>query len=187
MKTLQIIAAILVVYLFGINRVHSQSITLTFSGIKDGQPVTLDRIEIHNLDKGCDTNLYYPATSLLLQPLGIGDPLSGTIRFTVFQNVPNPAEGQTAVTVFQPEAGLVSVMVTELTGHPGQFRVISFYSRLFRGDTKHQDRIGIAGQGRFMQAGLCRNGTGRGPVENGLPGRGIYVFSWRSLALHGIL
>ena len=91
MKTLPIITWILILCLSGFIRGHAQSITLTFSGIKDGQAIALDRIEIQNLDKGCDTNLYHPNSSLTLQPMGIGDMLSDTDWFTLFQNVPNPA------------------------------------------------------------------------------------------------
>lgn len=165
MKILQTIAAILIVCFFGINRVHSQSITLIFSGIKDGQPVTLDRIEIHNLDKGCDTTLYYPATSLLLQPLGIGDPLSVPLGFTVFQNVPNPAAGQTAVNLYQPEPGLVSIIVTELTGR----QVASFHGELQQG--YHTFEFTPGSFGSYLFTAGCSGVIQSIRIVSGLPGK----------------
>jgi uncharacterized protein (TIGR02145 family) len=129
MKTLPIITWILILCLSGFMRGQAQSITLTFSGIKDGQAVALNRIEIQNLDKGCDTTLYYPNSSLTLQPMGIGNRLSDPDGFTLFQNVPNTAGGQTVIRIFQPEKGHISVVVTELTGR----QVASFSGELSRG------------------------------------------------------
>jgi len=129
MKTSLIITWIFIFYLSLGMEGQAQSITLTFSGIKDGQTVMLDRIEIQNLDKGCDTTLYYPAASLALQPLGIGDLTSDPAGFTVFQNVPNPAVALTTIRVYQPVTGQVSVVVTEMTGQ----QVASFSGELHPG------------------------------------------------------
>jgi len=129
MKPRPIISGIIILCLSLFLKGHAQSITLTFSGGKDGQPVALDHILIENCDKGCDTTLYYPNASLTLQPLGIGDQPSDPAGFTVFQNIPNPATGHTAIKVYQPVTGQASVMVTDLTGR----QVASFSGELKRG------------------------------------------------------
>ncbi len=49
----------------------TQTITLTFSGLSNGQGVLVDKIKVENLDKVCDTTLFYPDSRLVLQVLDV--------------------------------------------------------------------------------------------------------------------
>ena len=94
-------------------------IELTFTATYGGQAVTPDSINIHNLTQGSDTTLYAPNSVLVLDYVtGIGDNFeTGTNRFSVSQNFPNPFDGNTSVTINVPEKDLIKISVFDLIGH----------------------------------------------------------------------
>ncbi len=129
MKTLRIIIGLLTFFSSLYMEVGAQSITLSFTGVKYGLFVPLDSVLIENLYVGCDTTIYYPDTILTIHTLGLGEPSTDHSKFTVFQNVPNPSGSGTAIKLFQPATGAVSVVVSDMQGH----QVASFSGELDRG------------------------------------------------------
>jgi hypothetical protein len=107
----------------------AQTISLTFSGLNNGKPIHLEKIEIGNIDKSCDTTLYYPDSILVLHSLGIDDPAGNPDRLTLFQNTPNPVTDRTFIKVFNPASGDLFVVVREIGGKP----VCAYEAKLDRG------------------------------------------------------
>ncbi len=93
-------------------------IQLTFTAAYNGQAVTLDSINIHNLTQGGDTMLYSPANVLVLDYVtGIRDKTQiGTNQFSISPNFPNPFDGKTSFTLNVPEKGLIKISVFDLIG-----------------------------------------------------------------------
>lgn len=107
----------------------AQTITLTFSGQYNGNAVPLDSIRILNLDKDCDTTLFYPDSILVLQVLGI-DRLGGyPAGLFVFPGSPNPVMENTLIKIYTPVTQDISVVVTGSSGK----QVCSHYERLEQG------------------------------------------------------
>ena len=105
-------------------------ISLSFTGIANGQYAQLSRIDIRNLDKSCDTTLYWPDTVLVLDPIvGMNDLHSFSENFRVFQNVPNPIKENTKILLYLPESGNVAIDVSLFNGK----QVASFSQELKRG------------------------------------------------------
>jgi len=95
----------------------------------NGQYARIDRVDIGNLDKNCDTTLYWPDTLLTLQPLGLYDISKNPAGLRVFQNVPNPISGNTKILIYIPENGNVTIEVSRMNGK----LVSSFSQELKRG------------------------------------------------------
>jgi uncharacterized protein (TIGR02145 family) len=91
---------------------------LTFTADNNGQNVPLNSILIENLTQGGDTTLFAPDTILVLNyVLGIGeDEIIGSNVFTLFQNHPNPMQGQTTVTLYLPERENVLITISNIVG-----------------------------------------------------------------------
>ena len=106
-----------------------QTLTLSFDGQNNGQVVALEKVFIENLDKSCDTTLFYPNSTVTLQVLGIENPVESPTRLTVFQNVPNPVLETTAIKIFNPSSENVSIVVQDLFGRP----VCTYHANLERG------------------------------------------------------
>lgn len=107
----------------------TQTLTLGFTGQNNGQFVPLDKIVIENLDKGCDTTLFYPVSTIVLQILGIEDPGGSSAGLTLFQNSPNPVIETTSVKIFNPAPEYVSVVVLDVSGK----QLCSYHEKLDRG------------------------------------------------------
>ena len=95
----------------------SQSVTLNFT-CRDAsnQYVQLNRIVINNLTKGWEETIWWPDTTLILQNgTGIQD-LNQSTGFYLTQNIPNPFDGKTEVTLFTNEGGETILSVYDLNG-----------------------------------------------------------------------
>ncbi|MBW6492907.1 MAG: fibrobacter succinogenes major paralogous domain-containing protein [Lentimicrobium sp.] len=94
------------------------TMTLTFTADNNGQHVPLNSILIENLTQGGDTTLFSPDTILVINyVLGIGENETiGANVFTVFQNYPNPMEGQTTVNLYLPERENVLIIISDIVG-----------------------------------------------------------------------
>ena len=105
-------------------------ISLSFTGITNGQYAQLSRIDIRNIDRSCDTTLYWPDTVLVLHPIvGMNDLHSFSEQFKVFQNVPNPVGENTKIMLYLPESGYAATDVSLLNGK----QVASYSQELKRG------------------------------------------------------
>ena len=103
------------------------AISLSFTGTAGGHYAQLDKVDIRNLNKNCDTTLYWPDTVLYIYPVGMKNlpPFSG--EFQVFQNVPNPVRETTKILLYLPEKGKVMIDVSLLSG-----RQVAFFSQELR-------------------------------------------------------
>ena len=127
-------------------------ISLSFSGIANGQYAQLSRIDIRNLDRNCDTTLYWPDTVLVLQPtLGLNDLDSFSEQFRVFQNIPNPVEENTKILLYMPENGKVEVDVSLFNGK----QVASCRQELRRG--YHSFLFTPAGAETYIFTATCKS------------------------------
>jgi hypothetical protein len=127
MKAMTAVFALLLFLLCNLGK--TQTISLAFSGLNNGMAVPLEKIKIENLDKSCDTTLFYPNSTLVLQVLGIGDPAGSPERLIVFQNSPNPVTETTSIKIFNPENGYISLAVMDISGK----QVCSFSENMERG------------------------------------------------------
>ena len=94
------------------------TLTLTFSGDNNGQLVTLESVWVKNLTQNCDTTLYPPDFTLVIDTIltGIANPLNSRSDFTVVQNYPNPFIDQTTVSIYLPEKDYIEISVSNLLG-----------------------------------------------------------------------
>ena len=120
-------------------------VVLLFNGYS--QPtntrVSLQRIEIENKSKGWKETLNYPDTiAVLTQGSGIEE--ESAMSFTLNQNVPNPFEGSSSVSLCMPEAGQVELEMYELSG-----KKVSGYSAYFSAG-KHLFRISVKSPQTYM-------------------------------------
>jgi hypothetical protein len=127
MKTKTLISTIIL--LLCITIVQAQTITLTFSGLNNGQPVPLEKVKVENLNKSCDTTLFYPNSTLVLHVLGMDDPTGAPDRLVVFQNIPNPVTASAAIKIFNPATDDVSIVVMDINGK----QICTFSGKLERG------------------------------------------------------
>ena len=105
--------------------------------------VSLDRIVIENKSKGWVETLNYPDTiAVLTQGSGIKE--ESAIDFVLNQNVPNPFEESTIVSLCVPEAGNVELEMYDLSG-----KKVSGYSAYFTAG-KHQFRVSAKSPQTYM-------------------------------------
>ena len=98
--------------------------------------VSVQRIEIENKSKGWKETLNYPDTiAVLTQGSGIEE--ESAMDFALNQNVPNPFEESTIISLCVPEAGNVELEMYELSG-----KKVSGYSAYFAAG-KHQFHISV--------------------------------------------
>ncbi|MBN3036317.1 MAG: hypothetical protein JW861_12095 [Bacteroidales bacterium] len=100
----------------GMFPVSGQNIILTFNGDNNGLPVAMDSIRIRNLSKGVDTMLFYPDNALYLILTGTNDQAMPDNGFRVFQNHPNPMDGESHIDFIIPEKGEVTVGMHDAMG-----------------------------------------------------------------------
>jgi uncharacterized protein (TIGR02145 family) len=93
------------------------TIELTFTAIDSASYIQLDSIKVMNLTQGGDTVLYWPDTVLVLNyQLGITETNNGEEKLQVLPNYPNPVKDQTTITLYVPEKGKISVMISDMLG-----------------------------------------------------------------------
>ena len=97
MKKFTFLFGFVLILVFYVNRIYSQTITLTFSGEEDmtGSYVSMDSIFIRNMTQGCDTILQGQDTVFTLNPLGINEKIRVEREFELIQNYPNPFKEKT--------------------------------------------------------------------------------------------
>jgi len=108
------------------------TIELTFTAIDSAAYVRLDSIRIMNRTQGDEMVLHWPDTAVELQidtgdlllyvgyatfpNVGIEDPNLNIPSFKLLQNYPNPITDHGLITMYIPEKGTVSTMVTDVQG-----------------------------------------------------------------------
>ena len=93
-------------------------IELTFTGSDNlDHYVQLHHVVISNITRNWSTTIYYPDTTLTLSGVGIAEVETERSRFSVSQNVPNPFDGTTEVSVNMPYADNLWIDVLDLNGH----------------------------------------------------------------------
>ena len=119
MKTLIFfIGLVLVTSVFMGSFAQEPTMTLTFTADNSGQNVPLNSILIENLTQGGETTIFAPDTILVINyVVGIGENETiGANVFTVFQNYPNPMEGQTTVNLYLPGRENVLITISDIFG-----------------------------------------------------------------------
>lgn len=96
----------------------AQTITLTFSGLINGQVVPVDKIKVENLDKGCDTTLFYPDSTLVLQVLGVEQLNRHPGGLIIYPNSPNPVTESTRIIIYNPVSQNISMAASDISGKP---------------------------------------------------------------------
>ncbi len=106
-------ALTILINVFGQNPVME----FAFTAIDNTTYVQLDSIKVMNRTQGNDTVLYWPDTVLVLDYMsGITEIDNKGEDFYVFQNFPNPVISQTTITLYLPEKGKVSLVITDILG-----------------------------------------------------------------------
>ncbi len=97
---------------------QSGSLTLSFSGDNNGQPVSLESVWVKNLTQNCDTTLYPPELTLVIDTLmtNTENLMESENNFSVSQNYPNPFTDQTTISVYIPEKDKIEIRVSNLLG-----------------------------------------------------------------------
>jgi uncharacterized protein (TIGR02145 family) len=116
MRQKTVASTFLFIFLFFVTMSFGQ-IKLTFTAAINLQNIRLDTVKIRNLDKSCDTALYWPDTLLSINALGVNDLPSASAEFQLFQNVPNPVLEQTKIVLFLPESGAVAIEILRMNGN----------------------------------------------------------------------
>ena len=92
-------------------------ITLTFTGRDQyNQPVKLSNVFIENITKRWQEVLYYPDTVLNIGSTGIQNISSEKPEFHLFQNRPNPFDGETDFSLQLSEISTVHLEILDLNG-----------------------------------------------------------------------
>lgn len=94
------------------------SIWLTFNADNNGVPVSPDSVWIKNLTKDCDTTLYAPDLTLVIDTLmtGTQGTVSGMEDFRLVQNYPNPFRDHTNIGIILPERDWLTLFISNLAG-----------------------------------------------------------------------
>ena len=123
---------------------QAQNITLTFSGKSSSdQWVKLDKVVIENLSQNWQEVIVYPDTVLQLGSTGVRDYLQQDASL-LLQNVPNPFEGATDVTLCLADDENVQMDVYDMNGK----RVTSCRQQLAQG--KHLFRVQLSQPQTYM-------------------------------------
>lgn len=135
MRHLYTILSVFVCVLFGAN-VFAQVHTLSFTGRDwtNQHHIPLLKVNVSDLDRNWEKDLYYPDTILVLGTTGINsDILPHGVQLT--QNVPNPFDGVTEFAILLPENHDVLVEIYDISGRltVGQrFTALSAGTHLFQ-------------------------------------------------------
>lgn len=113
MKKYLIIIAILV---FPTTFLHSQTISLTFTGNETCSYVAFDSVKISNLNYNCDTVLHYPDTVLFLQVSNIDNFKISNDNFSLSQNYPNPFQEITKIDINVSEENYFLLVLFDISG-----------------------------------------------------------------------
>lgn len=113
MRRITLFFSLMIMSLFG----FAQTIDLTFVGCDTtGQYLKLDSVRIYNHTQGWQEVLFYPDTILRIQnTIGIEN-YEYENKFSLLQNVPNPFDGKTQVTLSLPKETQVELSVFDVNG-----------------------------------------------------------------------
>jgi len=92
------------------------AINLTFTARNNTAYLQLDSIKVINRTQGGDTVLFWNDTVLSLFAVTIPEISGSRDHLQVFQNLPDPATGQTIISIRVPERDQVEMTVTDLLG-----------------------------------------------------------------------
>jgi hypothetical protein len=95
---------------------ENSSLSLSFTANVNGSYDHLSRINIPNLDKNCDTALYWPDTLLIMNMMGLNDHIVSPTSLQVFQNMPNPVGESTFLKIYVPETGYIQLFIMDISG-----------------------------------------------------------------------
>jgi uncharacterized protein (TIGR02145 family) len=111
---------------------QKQTLDLTFTAVDNTAYVQLDSIKLMNRTQDSDTTLYWPDTTLTVDitagdtllyigyitgyPVAVHEIIQEKDQFRLFQNYPNPVKDQSVISIYVPEEGVVSIMVTDVQG-----------------------------------------------------------------------
>ena len=113
------IATLFLSLLFVSNMIYAQSLTVTFTGRTSGLDgdvyIPLTKIVVHNITQKWEHTLYFPDTVMKLGITGLEN-FEKENEFQLSQNVPNPFDGTTDVSLQLPEAGKVFIEIYDLMG-----------------------------------------------------------------------
>ncbi len=118
-KNFQILFLLMLAVLFPLKMfAQPGTITLTFTGENNGQPVTFESVWVNNLTQNCDTTLYSPDFTLVIDSILTGMAILANSEndFSVSQNFPNPFTDQTTISIYLPEKDHVEISVSNLLG-----------------------------------------------------------------------
>ncbi len=97
--------------------VAQDQITLSFTGRDQyNQHVKLDNVLIDNVTKLWQEVLYYPDTILFIGQTGLQNHSTENPAFHLFQNVPNPFEGETDFSLQLPKESKVHLEIIDING-----------------------------------------------------------------------
>jgi len=95
---------------------QKSAIDLTFTAVDSVTYIQIDSIRVMNRSQGGNTVLYWPDTVLSIYAVGVPETDHPAGVFQVFQNYPNPSEGQTTISLYVPENDRVNMVISDLTG-----------------------------------------------------------------------
>ena len=126
----------------------SQTVTLTFTASDtNDRYVQLDRAVVNNITEGWQEIIYWPDTVLTLQVgsgIGAVETCHGA-SLRLSQNTPNPFHGTTFATLTLPQAGEVSVEITDISG-----RIVETHVRASLQAGTHQLRVTLSAAGVYF-------------------------------------
>jgi len=131
MKT-NILLSVLALFLMPASFGQKATFDFTFTAVDSGAYVILDSVKVMNRAQGNDTVLFWPDTTLTLEinqgdlllfigyatefPVGMPEGTPGNEEFTIYPSRPNPVREQGEISLYLPEKGSLSLLVTDLQG-----------------------------------------------------------------------
>jgi len=110
-------AAIIIILLSRVCYSQTNTFTLTFTAAENTQYIQLENIRILNLDKDCDTMLYWNDTVLVLDyGVGMHEAGSNSSGFEIGQLHPNPVTDRSRFNIHLPHESELKFTVTDTRG-----------------------------------------------------------------------
>jgi uncharacterized protein (TIGR02145 family) len=168
MKMKSILVALLIAITFMAFGQHP-TMKLTFRAVNNTARVQLDSLKVMNLTKAEDTVLHNPDTVLMFEyPAGIAEFNPELKSLHVFQNYPNPVADHTTISLYVPEKGQVTIMVTDMLARMllKTDRVLDKGAHSFRLTLDNEGLVFFTAQWKgnsssikMLHAGIDRNNT----------------------------
>ena len=109
---------VLILLLYFNSEAQNQYLNIDFTAVNNLQYQQLDSINITNQTQNCDTVLYYPDTTLVLNVISSMQEFEkhSESNFRVAQNFPNPFENKTTVQVSLFQNEYISIRISDIRG-----------------------------------------------------------------------